>query len=132
MRGPKPRPKPSTTEQTPPAPPEELTDEAKAEWERITNILTRQRIWSEADQAALIIYCTSYADYRHASKMVRENGTVILSNSGTPVKNPYCSVQRDCWERIRPLLAEFGLSPSSRARLKLDDGGAGDSDDEFD
>lgn len=121
MRGPKPRPKPAGKEMPPPPPPKELDKVAKAEWERITAILSRQRVLTESDTAALMIYCTSYSQYREAQKAIQEHGTVVVSATGTPVRNPYLTVQNSAWDRIRPLLAEFGLTPTARARLQLDE-----------
>lgn len=120
-RGPKPRPMPQGPQQEPPEPPKDMQNEtARKEWRRITKLLCQQRVFSDADIAALTIYCTSYATYKHAAQQVEELGSVVMSAAGSPVKNPYVSVCNSCWDRIRPLLAEFGLSPSGRARLKLD------------
>ena len=122
MRGPKPKPRPQGQAIEPPEPPKDMkADEARKEWRRITKLLCKQRVFSDADIAALTIYCTSYATYKHAQAQVDELGSVILTATGTPVKNPYLTVVNSCWDRIRPLLSEFGLSPSSRARLKFDD-----------
>jgi P27 family predicted phage terminase small subunit len=76
---------------------------------------------SDIDRPALEILSTSLATYREAQAHVNEHGSVLIGTTGTPIKNPYLGVQKDCWDRIRVLLAEFGLTPSARARLKLDD-----------
>jgi len=113
----------------PPEPPAELNAEAAAEWRRIVAILVGQRILTEADRAALVIYASSVAQYRQALDEVAKLGAVVQNVKGDLIKNPWCAIQRDCWERIRPLLSEFGLTPCARGRLKLDDP---DEDDEFD
>jgi P27 family predicted phage terminase small subunit len=131
ITGPKPKPRPVAGQVTLKIPiPDEVKNnvEAAKEWKRIVAILSRQRILSEADTAALAIYATSYSQYKQAERAIAEHGTVILSAQGVPIKNPYTTIQNQCWNRIQPLLAEFGLTPSSRARMKLD----GDQDDDED
>ena len=113
MRGPKPRPKPTPGEPPKLPAPKDLCPEAKAEWKRIVGLLSTQRVLSELDIAALTIYATSYATYKKAEAHVAEHGSVVLSSTGVPTKNPYMTCMKECWDRIRPLLAEFGLTPSS-------------------
>ena len=42
---------------------------------------------------------------------------VSVSGKGNPYQNPLLSVANAAWEQIRKMLAEFGLTPSSRQRL---------------
>lgn len=126
MRGPKPKPKPKAGKQPELSPPSALSPTAKAEWVHIVGILSGQRVLDELDIAALTIYATSYAMYQEAQTHINAHGSVVAGTTGTPIKNPYLTVQKEAWERIRPLLAEFGLTPSARARLqmgKADDAG---------
>jgi P27 family predicted phage terminase small subunit len=121
MRGKKPTPKPSIYKQTPPPPPPELKGEARKEWVRITTLLAAKRVLSEEDKAALTIYSTSWAMYREAQARIEEDGSVVMSATGVPIRNPYLSVLKQAWDRIRPLLSEFGLTPTARARLKVEE-----------
>lgn len=118
-RGPKPRPKPSADAVSTLPVPRGMNDAAAREWRHIVAILAQQRVLSELDIAALTVYATSMAAYRQAQAHIDENGTVVIGTTGTPVVNPYMRVQKEAWDRIRPLFAEFGLTPSARARLKL-------------
>ena len=128
MRGPKPKPKPDPNAK-PPKPPDDLDGEALKEWRRIVKLLMPARVLNEKDHAALYVYATSFAEYKHAQAMIREHGAVVLSQSGIPQKSPWVTAANACWDRIRPLLAEFGMTPSSRARLQMDD--VADDDGEF-
>ena len=132
MRGRKPNPPQTAHEQAPPPPPSYLKGEARKEWVRITAILARQRVLADSDQAALVIYCQSWATYKHAQAQIDEHGSVIMSNQGTPIRNPYSTIVNQCWDRIRPLLDHFGLSPTARGRLKLDQVDEGPADPGFD
>ena len=128
-RGVKPKPKPQANPTTP-RPPRGMCSEATKEYKRIVAILEPHRILTDADLQALAIYATSVAQYWRAEEDINANGLVIETN-GRAVKNPAITVQTQCWERIRPLIAEFGMTPSARARLAI---GAAedDSDDGFD
>jgi P27 family predicted phage terminase small subunit len=117
MRGPKPKPKQSNGNL--PKAPADLDGDALIEWKRIIKILTPHRVLTEADLAALYVYATSYADYREAMRQIKETGQVGLSQSGVPQKSPWVTAANAAWDRIRPLLAEFGLTPSARARLQM-------------
>lgn len=103
---------------TSPKMPKDLSPAAATEWRRMVRLLSGKL--NQLDEVALTVLCTSFADYRNAQRQVDEHGTVVLGTTGQPIKNPYCLVLKESWERIRPLLSEFGLSPLARAKLKLD------------
>ena len=51
---------------------------------------------------------------------------------GFPMKSPYLSIADQALETMRKLMFEFGLTPSSRSRIRFPDGGeAGDEFDKF-
>jgi P27 family predicted phage terminase small subunit len=63
--------------------------------------------------------------------MVRKFGAIVKSpEKGFPMKSPYLSIADQALETMRKLLVEFGLTPSSRSRIKAL--GAADAGDEFD
>jgi P27 family predicted phage terminase small subunit len=124
-------------EREPPAPqgvpacPDWLTDEAKAEWERVIPELQMMGLLSTADRAALAAYCTAWGRWVEAEAMVRKLGTIVKSpEKGFPMKSPYLTIADQALETMRKLMVEFGLTPSSRSRIKVPDGG--DAADEFD
>ncbi len=104
----------------PPRQPKDLSPAAAATWRQMVRLIPAGKL-HKLDEVALTVLCTSYADYREAQRQVDEHGTVVLGTTGQPIKNPYCLVLKESWERIRPLLAEFGLSPLARAKLKMEE-----------
>lgn len=53
-------------------------------------------------------------------------GTVVKSPSGYPIQSPYLAIANKAHEQMTKLLAEFGMTPSSRSRCmvaKPDDSG---------
>lgn len=146
MRGPKPTPtqlkklkgnpgKRALNEKEPqpdvaiPECPAHLTGEARQEWDRITKELHALGILTNIDRAALAAYCMAWLDFVYASRMVDEEGEVITSvrvdKMGNEVRggsylNPWVGIKTSAMDRVVRIGAEFGLTPASRVRLKVD------------
>lgn len=114
-----------------PSCPEFLNDVAQEEWRRISIILDEMGLLSAADRAALAAYCTVYSRWVAAEKQVAKYGTIVKSpDKGFPMKSPYLTVADQAMESMRKFLVEFGLTPSSRSRIRV--GGKTAAEDEFD
>lgn len=100
--------------------PPHLQGEAKAEWRRITRELESMRVLSRVDRASLAAYCQAWARWVEAEQMVVQKGTVVKSPSGYPIQNPYLAVANKALEQVIKIAAEFGLTPVSRARVKVE------------
>ncbi|HFD40867.1 MAG TPA: phage terminase small subunit P27 family [Anaerolineae bacterium] len=100
-----------------PSPPEHLSEEAKTEWRRVVRMLMDAGLFTAADRAALALYCEAWGRWVEAQRMVAKSGQVITTQSGNLIQNPYLGVANRAWEDLRKILAEFGLTPSSRSRL---------------
>lgn len=77
------------------------------------------RMLTEADRAALAMYCQAYSRWVEAETLLREKGTVVKSPSGSAMLNPYLSVANKAMEQMKGFLSEFGMTPASRARIQL-------------
>lgn len=99
-----------------PARPSHLCDEALAEWNRIVPILMDMGILSKADGPALSIYCEAHAQWVHAKDQIRERGAVVKINDVVK-RNPWSIVASDAARMMQSILGEFGLTPSSRAKV---------------
>ena len=121
-----------------PTPPEGLPDrppmlagEAAAEWDRTVVVLHEMGLLTRADRSALAAYCTAYARWLQAEEQVAKFGTIVKSpEKGFPMKSPYLTVADQALETMRKFMVEFGLTPSSRSRIRLP--GNGPAVDEFD
>ncbi len=116
-----------------PDPPEFLNDEGRAEWFRTTAALKEMGLLSKADRAALSAYCTAYSRWVAAEEQVSKFGTIIKSpDKGFPMKSPYLTIADQAMETMRKFLVEFGLTPSSRSRIRVPPGASvGDDLDSF-
>jgi P27 family predicted phage terminase small subunit len=121
-----------------PAPPAEIPDRpemlsgvAAAEWDRTVVVLHEMGLLTQADRSALAAYCTAYARWVQAEEQVAKFGTIVKSpDKGFPMKSPYLTVADQALETMRKFMVEFGLTPSSRSRIRLP--GNGPAVDEFD
>jgi P27 family predicted phage terminase small subunit len=113
--------------------PEFLDAEAKAEWFRTVPVLTAMGVLTKADRSALAAYCMAYSRWVHAEDQVKKYGTIVKSpEKGFPMKSPYLTVADQALEIMRKLMVEFGMTPSSRSRLRFEaQGSAGDEFDQF-
>jgi len=124
--------------------PEDLSDEAKVEWMRISHELYTVGLLSRMDRAALAAYCESWARWRAAEAKLRETGLVVTTKArfdasgkqiggGNIVKNPFYEIS--CIERefMKKFLTEFGMTPASRSRINVltSEGGHGQEEDDI-
>ncbi|PRA89070.1 phage terminase small subunit P27 family [Ochrobactrum sp. MYb29] len=91
---------------TPPAP-AYLSKEAKAEWKRVMPQLIERRIITRGDLAGIENYCVAIG-------RVREIETAF---SAQPLDKVLFGMQNRAMQTARQLAAEYGLTPTSRARV---------------
>lgn len=111
-------------------PPTFLPSAAKKEWKRVIMELARLNLISDLDVMALAAYCNAYATWLDAIKKIKETGMLVRSPNGYPMPSPYVKIERDSQEQMMKWLREFGMTPSSRARVG-GDGGADEEEDPF-
>lgn len=106
-----------------PSCPRFLSGGAKAEWRRIVPELEALGLLTKVDRAALAAYCQAYARWKEAEAFLTENGTTYVSrDKDGKVKFvapfPQVSIAQKQSQLMHRFLVEFGLTPSSRTRVK--------------
>ena len=74
-------------------------------------------ILTRLDQRALLVYCNTWSYYREAEKKLSKEGMTLYSHNGSPIQNPSATVMHTARKDLMKLLAEFGMTPSSRTRV---------------
>lgn len=110
-----PKPKPNI-----PKCPPHLDKEARAEWNRMAKELEPIGLLTNIDKAIFAVYCQAFSTWAQACKMIQEKGMVHLSPIGYPIQNPYFPIANKAKEHMMKALAELGMTPSSRSRIKAD------------
>lgn len=100
--------------------PPHLEGEARKEYQRITAELVKLKIISQIDRAALVAYCQAWSDYVQATKKIKKEGEVLYSDKGNAYINPWKNIQTSALDRVLRYSAEFGMTPSSRSRIKVE------------
>lgn len=104
-------------------PPEFLGEYGQAEWHRVGPVLIALGLLTEADLMTFVNYCMNVDILMMAQRDIETHGMTIYGARGT-VKNPALTSFASASNALRQLAAEFGMTPSSRSRMKLpgDDG----------
>ena len=116
-----------------PMPPPHLCDEAKVEWGRVASMLYALRLLSDADIAALAAYCQAWAIFKQATETLQlmakgdpvTKGLLIKTSNGNAIQNPILGIANKAAADMVKYAAEFGMTPSARARIHAEGKDAG-------
>ena len=99
-----------------------LTKEAKKIWNKYALVLKKLGVFKETDELAFTTMCQEAGRYVELQKIINKKKTYItknLRNGDKPI--PEMAIARECLKQIRSLMAEFGMTPSSRSRISVPD-----------
>jgi len=99
-----------------------LPDEARELWAELSPMLVSMRLLTEADRAALMLLTAIYAQWKRLYEFVNEHGHSYESWSDAKLmirRYPESVAEADAWRRLNLALANFGMSPSSRAKVTV-------------
>jgi P27 family predicted phage terminase small subunit len=97
--------------------PTELGPVARQEWDRLAGELSKLKLLTALDRAALAAYCGAYALWAEATEAIQKYGTMVKSPSGYPIQSPYVSIANRQAEIMMRIASEFGFTPASRSRI---------------
>lgn len=100
--------------------PKHLNKEARKEWRRAGKILQSIGLLTEIDRMIFAAYCEAYSRWVEATIKVQEMGMVYKKKDDTPGLNPYIRIAREAFDQMIRAGTQIGLSPSSRATLKVE------------
>lgn len=114
----RPVPEPPPFNRGAPEPPEWLSAEARAEWDRVIPGLERLDLLKPEDRAVLATYCEVWSTLVDATALVRTDG-ILLTNpeNGRRYKNPALSAAEAAAAQLRTYAALFGLSPAAERNI---------------
>lgn len=101
-----------------------LTKDAREVWERVAPQLAGLGILTELDEGTLARYCTEWTIWHKARKRVNTLGVMLETTGGNYMQNPAVGVLHSSDKILRAIEAEFGMTPSSRSRVKVETGAA--------
>jgi P27 family predicted phage terminase small subunit len=104
-----------------PACPACLGDEARKEWQRLSKELAALGLLTGLDRNLLAAYCQAHALWVEAVASLGRYGTMVKSPNGFPMQSPYVAVVNKQVDVMIRVAAEFGMTPSSRTRIRVGD-----------
>lgn len=116
-----------------PDPPEQLDALAREEWDRMAPQLYHLGLLTEPDRAALGAYCQAYSTWANAQEELNRlaaiprtlfKGLLVGTPNGAMIQNPLIGIRNKAAADMVLYAAEFGMTPSARARLAISDAGA--------
>jgi P27 family predicted phage terminase small subunit len=114
----RPEPQPLAFE-APPEPPGYLLPEAAAEWRRLAPELLRLGLLTPVDIATFAACCEATGRWVQAVRLLAESGGALTVRGyrGRMVTNPLVRMIGDAAADVLRCATEFGMTPSSRARV---------------
>lgn len=103
--------------------PDWMGEYGEKEWYRVGPVLIKNKLLTDADMLTFTAYCANVDLLVTSTIEIQTRGMTIHGARG-PVRNPALATFAAATTSLRALAAEFGMTPSSRARIKLpnDDG----------
>ena len=104
-----------------PSCPAHLSDSGKVAWGRLTVLLDRMGVLTEADSAALERLCDCYSDVLTCREALAVDGWTYKTTDAqgnTLIKgNPAAAQLRAADSQFKSYLIEFGLTPAARSKV---------------
>lgn len=125
--------------------PTDLSEAAAAEWKSILPELRQLGVLSRIDGKALAAYCHCFGRWMEAEAEVKKLGIIVEE----PIvrydreakeaeiigyrykKNPAVTISETAMKIMKSFLVEFGMTPSSRSRVRIEKPAADDAMDAF-
>jgi P27 family predicted phage terminase small subunit len=102
-----------------PAPPEHLDERARARFSELATMLAGQGIMTALDVNALARYVVVWCRWIDAEAEVAKRGPVVKTAAGNVIQHPSLAVSNRCFSQMRQIESEFGMTPSSRSRIRM-------------
>lgn len=102
-------------------PPRELADRPYASefWEVHLPLLVKNRMITEVDMTAFAAACLAFEAWITAEAELKQSGCVIKTKNEYPIQSPWVAIAAGARKEFLEFLREFGLTPSSRTRIKI-------------
>ena len=108
--------------------PATVKGDARKEWMRLVPELHRAGLLTRVDGVAFAAYCKIYVQWVATEKELVGQDRILMRPVGTPMINPLITLSHKLLDQLLRYLQEFGMTPSSRSRIKV---GSPKQDDEL-
>jgi P27 family predicted phage terminase small subunit len=102
-----------------PEPPGHLDERARARFTQMAQMLASHGVMTELDASALARYVIVWGRWIDAEAEVKRRGPVVKTEGGNIIQNPFLAIANKCLAQMAQIEVEFGLTPSSRSRIRM-------------
>lgn len=102
-----------------PRPPKDLPDLARAEWLKLSRLLTNAGGLTELDLRAFRLLCEILATAEESRAIIEKDGMLISTGAGGFKAHPAIKVMEASRNQAARLLEQFGLTPKGRKIIKM-------------
>ena len=103
-----------------PEPPPHLDEREKAKFASMAEMLARHGVMTELDSGVIARYATVWCRWLDAEAEIKRRGPVVKTTSDNIIQNPFLAVANRCMGQMAQIESEFGLTPSSRSRIRME------------
>ena len=103
-----------------PEPPDHLDERAKAKFTQVAEMLARHGIMTELDANAIARFAVVWCRWVDAEAEIKKRGPVVKTTADNVIQNPFLAVANKCLLQMAQIESEFGLTPSSRSRIRME------------
>ena len=100
-------------------------DVATQTFAHLSERLSRLGVLSDQDGYALQMLADAWEDYIAAREVIRRDGPTYATTTNTGDTmwrpRPELAMMNNAWDRLKKIIPEFGLTPSSRAKIDAKD-----------
>ena len=100
-----------------PAPPDTLDETGRQFWRATARQLATAGVLTTTDLTALHTCATLYSRWQDAERKIK--GRLVVIVNGAKMPNPYLSIADRSMRTLMRHLIEFGMTPSSRSKLRV-------------
>ena len=83
-------------------------------------MLARYGVMTELDAGAIARYAVVWCRWLDAEAEIKRRGPVVKTTSDNIIQNPFLAVANKCMGQMAQIESEFGLTPSSRSRIRME------------
>jgi P27 family predicted phage terminase small subunit len=98
-----------------------LSEDGQKSFIELSIMLHDMSVLTQADELSLTLLCDAYGDYKQAKEVINTLGPTqdVTSREGhtKSIQRPEVIIANQAFVRVFQLLKEFGLTPSSRAKV---------------
>jgi P27 family predicted phage terminase small subunit len=103
-----------------PDPPDHLDERAKAKFTQVAEMLARHGIMTELDANAIARFAVVWCRWIDAEEEIKKRGPIVKTAADNVIQNPFLAVANKCLLQMAQIESEFGLTPSSRSRIRME------------